>query len=283
MLAGVHAQFCRPGQALAAGQGMLLPFVSELPNNGPGPLFDHQRDIFLFYHGGCADADPERARAYSWGKLQRRQVVDALAAIGAPDIDVGCACDICNGSMPHNVTVERMQRSRFCAVLAGDAQTSRRQAESVVSGCIPVYVGPGFHTLPFGDAVDHASFSLFFRVRQYGWVVKDRPAPQNNELVASTWYLDARIAPEAIVEVDTIRDIEAHLRALPAEQVAAKQAALAANFHYFSYKPLPGQKVSGPGQLVLRQLCRRAQAIRASVSRPRPPPPGRRPLRSDAN
>lgn len=242
-----------------------------MPNRGPKALFDHERDIFLFYHGGCSVKEIDRE--FTWGKIQRREVVEALQSLNKPDVDMGCACDICPGSLPHNTTVDRMRRSLFCPVLAGDAQTSRRQSEVIISGCIPVYIGPGFHTLPFADDIDHASFSLFFKVQEVTWTVKEDYQSFNGPRVADTWYLDAKLQPEVIVEVPTLQHIELYLRNLAPAVVAAKQEALAANFHRFTYRPLPGSKLSGPGEIIVDRLCQRAKDIRDKLNRPKPPPP----------
>jgi hypothetical protein len=74
---------------------------------------------------------------------------------------------------------ERMLRSKFCLVAAGDTKTSRRLFESLAAGCIPVYLGyfegePGGFSmaaphplannasnLPFRTSVDWSSLVIF--------------------------------------------------------------------------------------------------------------------------
>jgi hypothetical protein len=63
--------------------------------------------------------------------------------------------------------LETMQRSTFCLVLPGDSASSRRTSEIFMSGCIPVFVGPPYATMPFGDAVDYKATSYFFNVTDH--------------------------------------------------------------------------------------------------------------------
>ena len=61
---------------------------------------------------------------------------------------------ICNHGM-HMTTImilqahedlrHNMQRSVFCLVLQGDTASSRRLTETVLAGCIPVFLGPPTH------------------------------------------------------------------------------------------------------------------------------------------
>ncbi len=45
-------------------------------------------------------------------------------------------------------------------------QTSRRLPEAVLTGCIPVFFGPPFHTVPLADQLDYRSFAIFFNFTQ---------------------------------------------------------------------------------------------------------------------
>ena len=39
-------------------------------------------------------------------------------------------------------------------------QSSRRVSEVILSGCIPVFLGPPFHTLPLAESVNYTAFSV---------------------------------------------------------------------------------------------------------------------------
>jgi hypothetical protein len=54
---------------------------------------------------------------------------------------------------PHRPMLEAMAGSVFCLVLPGNSQSSQRLTEAFLAGCIPVFVGPPWHTLPFAHEV----------------------------------------------------------------------------------------------------------------------------------
>ena len=71
-------------------------------------------------------------------------------------------------SPPSHVQVlEIMQTATFCLVLPGDSASSRRTSEIFMSGCIPVFIGPPYATMPFGDAVDYKAAAFFFNITDH--------------------------------------------------------------------------------------------------------------------
>jgi hypothetical protein len=50
---------------------------------------------------------------------------------------------------PHRPMLEAMASSVFCLILPGNSQSSQRLTEAFLTGCIPVFLGPPWHTLPF--------------------------------------------------------------------------------------------------------------------------------------
>ena len=54
---------------------------------------------------------------------------------------------------PHWEQMDEFTRSTFCMLLPGDSQTSRRLPEAIMAGCIPVFPGPPYHTLPIANMV----------------------------------------------------------------------------------------------------------------------------------
>ena len=63
--------------------------------------------------------------------------------------------------------LEIMQTAMFCLVLPGDSASSRRTSEIFMSGCIPVFIGPPYATMPFGDAVDYKAAAYFFNITDH--------------------------------------------------------------------------------------------------------------------
>jgi len=56
---------------------------------------------------------------------------------------------------------EEMMRSTFCLVVQGDTVSTRRLFDTMIAGCIPVFVGPDYNR-PFEDIIPYASFSFRF-------------------------------------------------------------------------------------------------------------------------
>ena len=65
-------------------------------------------------------------------------------------------------AMPHDLQMEMLRDSLFCLVIPGDTPSSRRLAETMLAGCLPVFFGPPYHTMPLADALDYPSFSVGF-------------------------------------------------------------------------------------------------------------------------
>ena len=54
---------------------------------------------------------------------------------------------------PHQGMLEAMAGSVFCLIMPGNSQSSQRLTEAFIAGCIPVFLGPPWHTLPFSTEV----------------------------------------------------------------------------------------------------------------------------------
>ena len=54
---------------------------------------------------------------------------------------------------PHGSMLEAMAGSVFCLIMPGNSQSSQRLTEAFIAGCIPVFLGPPWHTLPFSTEV----------------------------------------------------------------------------------------------------------------------------------
>jgi hypothetical protein len=78
-----------------------------------------------------------------------------------------------------------------------------------MTGCIPVFVGPPFHTMPLTHQVDYSSFALFFNITESAsWNV--------NETVQWELSMEKRGgANDAHFWIPDMPDIAAHLIAMP--------------------------------------------------------------------
>ena len=48
---------------------------------------------------------------------------------------------------------ERMRHTVFCPAFPGDSPSTRRLSEIFLAGCIPVFLGPPWHSMPFSETV----------------------------------------------------------------------------------------------------------------------------------
>lgn len=161
-LAGIHVVNER-GQLESAFQDMTWDktryFVAPYSSTNDPPPFqpELERNTRVFFQGGCAsDGSP--------GKALRQRLVDVFDSMNLSDTNVVCACAQCPGHASHAELMEALQKSVFCLLPTGDTQSSRRLTEIILAGCIPVFVGPPYHSLPFAQDVDYKSFAVFFNV-----------------------------------------------------------------------------------------------------------------------
>ena len=50
-------------------------------------------------------------------------------------------------------------------------QATQLLSEAFAAGCIPVFVGPPWHSMPFADIVDYKSSAIFLNISDYtGWM-----------------------------------------------------------------------------------------------------------------
>lgn len=79
--------------------------------------------------------------------------------------------------------MERMRSTLFCLVLPGDSASARRTSEIFMAGCIPVFLGPPYGSMPLADGgIDYRASSLFFNVTDYRWRLSSLSKPSQQVL-----------------------------------------------------------------------------------------------------
>lgn len=68
--------------------------------------------------------------------------------------------------MPYDELLASLQSSRFCLLPPGETASSRRLTDVVLSGCIPVFIGPPWHEMPLAEYVKYAEFAVFVTAPQ---------------------------------------------------------------------------------------------------------------------
>lgn len=201
-----------------------------------------RRDIFLFFLAGCSDSEDR-----SIGMRMRFAAVRVFGQIHESDVSVKCKCSSCPGREEHSHMIKRLSRSRFCLIIPGDTQASRRLTEVILMGCIPVFVGPPFHALPLGRYVDYNSIGYFFHVKHANWDFQSADA-QNVDM----WRLDS---PVTMIDVDFLIDIYTFLRDVRDCEIKRKQRALRDNRRFFVYEGTLKEEKPQAVDVVLHSLC----------------------------
>ena len=62
-----------------------------------------------------------------------------------------------------------MSSTLFCLVLPGDSASARRIGEIFMAGCIPVFLGPPYGSMPLAEegGIDYRAAGLFYNVKEY--------------------------------------------------------------------------------------------------------------------
>lgn len=251
--------------AASTGSSLIMPYVATLDLDLESDLLHNDRDLLLYYRGGCGHPDPSVRGLFAAGKMLRYDFVHSIEAERkADDIDIKCSCDICDNHTPHAEVMQGYRRSRFCPILASNVQSSRRISEVVLSGCIPVFIGPPFHSLPLHLDVDYSSMGIFLNVtNSSSWIDETSPHHLKNKLVTHLWPLDDVNLEAQLIPIDSMVHAVDYLRNLPPEVELAKRRSVLQQPFKFYYGPVPpsagGNGVTSElGHIAMRHMCRHA-------------------------
>ena len=239
----------RPG-----GSYTIAPYRADVY---PASTHGGPRDTLLFMKAMCRNGSTED----SIGIRMRWHVIhDLLRAniYNSPSIVAACSCGHCADATPHSQLLLEMASSTFCLVIAGDMPGSRRLSEIIATGCIPVFAGQPWHTLPLSSAVNYSAFALFYRFSSQPWL----RTPVDHELLlpGAPWHLGpaerATLARVPIVDVVDTAALVAHLRRLPHDVVASLQTGVRAAQPYFVLYDPDRTLPSNAAENTLREVCR---------------------------
>lgn len=218
---------------------------------------------FLFYKGRCIPP----TQFPSTGIMLRHDVMTALPE--RPDVLAECDGDQ-STPQSHSALLETMSQFRFCLVLAGDTSSSRRLADAMLAGCLPVFVGPPFHTLPFASTVDYASFAIFFNNTsarrlskeagetqeasgEYFWEAdpsKKKPIWAGE----ASWFVPDAHVQQFAIPIDSYGLIVPSLESMSKDEVNDRMEMMDGFASYFRYLPEYGGRASAT-QLIIDGIC----------------------------
>jgi len=133
-------------------KAVIVPFFSS-----PITLFFDRNDpkfsFFAAFMASCAEA---RHNGKWLRYIIAKELPQHLQSAPLPS-KIECVSNVKNSV--HKI----LHESIFCLVLAGDSPSSRRLSEVILNGCVPVFIGPPWHTLPLRHIVPYHDFSVFIQ------------------------------------------------------------------------------------------------------------------------
>eukprot|EP00884_Botryococcus_braunii_P021589 jgi/Botrbrau1/8113/Bobra.0308s0008.1 len=209
------------------------------------------------------------------GKVLRREFVKVVGANLDPDVIVDCsgaASRTAGTYTRHSEFTQLLSRTRFCPVILGDEQNSQHVVERYIAGCIPVFVGPPYHALPFEKEVWYSQSALFLNISDSYWLPgiamqwayprqrqdEDYPDFQQRQsqrdIRSLSWWFPSGINTQDMISLGSLEDVLPFLRAVPDSVVKQLLEAVGLNQGKFIYdwdwRGLPAANI-----LILDNLC----------------------------
>lgn len=174
------------------------------------PARELQERTGLVYSKATCHETANAGKAMRWYISEKVLKNATLEGLHVSGIDVSCTNAEYGGKYD---TFERMfecmSTSRFCLALPGDSASTRRLSEIMLAACIPVFVGPPYHSMPFHHSIDWAAAGVFFNISDYkSWLREEFQwslSTTQNVLTpndAQWWSPDANINSSLINIVD---------------------------------------------------------------------------------
>ncbi|KAL3132267.1 hypothetical protein ABBQ32_008853 [Trebouxia sp. C0010 RCD-2024] len=258
----VEALQRRPCSEPADQNYVVVPYASPhfIEDQGAWPAQSH----LLFFLGSCEDGEDA-----SYGKKMRSLFVKlvrqstSLSTDGSKDIYVHCTGD--QHSQAHDQLRHNMRRSLFCIVLPGDTASSRRLTEAVLAGCIPVFVGPPWSSMPLAHKINYTQIALFFQLNAFQEVLQET-LPDQHMLRGDDvfdyrgWSPDTDISAH-VVQAATASDIIDMLRSMDKHKVKhlLQNAAMVSSLFRYRHLSTDDEQHSSPTvpDAVIELMCSR--------------------------
>jgi len=250
--------------------GIVAHLATKEGEWGEGPW----RSTLLFYRSKCPDVaakqqsilDPFSDDSPTPAAFKVAAMLREFREYPDDDIDVTCT-----RAQPQAQEVASAMRSAvFCAIVPQPyRQATRELPAAALNGCLPVFFGPPYHSMPFSGDVRYREIAIFFNITGSGELptsgIDGTPHPPVPE---------GRLEPNAgvqgeIIEVGTFLEALEYLRALPPARVKAMQTALALERFKLSMRPPPGTKNGAQwaaGEIVVRRMCEYATKMNAILA-----------------
>lgn len=289
-----HEMLCREDSstAVARNAAILAPYVAATYETSEFRVTAEVKRVFIYFRATCAFGPGSWTPRFSSGKLLRRFVSFSLESIAARyykhrQIIIDSACighqeDV----VPHAEAWEAMRSSLFCPVIAGDTQSSMRLSEIILAGCIPVFFGPPFHTLPLADVITYSEFSVFIYLSPLllpNWIISDEEyqsmteevgytpprSVANNNTILDSWFMDEKEKSKFWFDAEDVIDGVKYLRrlSLKTKTISKMQRALEEARWLHFYPDRPDKKETSPlSKVIVEKICQRAMSLRRALN-----------------
>lgn len=253
------------GKQWKSDRNFVVPYVSA---NDVVDVIDYaEKTIKVFYRGGChLSRGPGQAMRYRLAQYFNHSSYE--------NVEFACTCSVCDGHDSHATLMQKLSKSVFCPIPSGDMQSSRRLTEIIISGCIPVFIGPPFHTMPFGNHVDWASISVIFSVTNLNlvrtWWPEEMGDAYNMNMKQAYKITDTDIKDTDLVKVESFDQLARHLFDMPKREICAKQAELSRVRQLFVFKQPQAQSRRRQSQvavdLMMENICISARNMNNAIA-----------------
>ena len=165
--------------------------------------------------------------------IEKNIFVEILA--NREDVSIVSRKESCKASPSERASsIRKMRSSRYCGILpAADRQSTIELPLAIQSGCIPVFLGPPFHSMQMVPDLDYSKMAVFVNL-----VDHTKSMWKINELKMQDGDLepDERINKEP-VEVPYLLDAIRHLQNIPSSIAGELHEQVVRQIDSFSYRP----------------------------------------------
>lgn len=223
------------------GKSVILPpvingYLSEA--NAPEILPVEKRHIMLYLRIPCFDESIEgQIQNHVSPNLLLLQSIEKSIFKGnlgnRDDIVIVSRQESCRASPSEQASSIRMMRSsRYCGILpAADRQTTIELPLAIHAGCIPVFLGPPFHSMPMALDVEYSKIAVFIHIVDHTkaiWKLDDLNM-QDGDLEPD------EAIHKAPIEVPDVLDAIKHLQNIPATVAGELHDQVVMQVDKFSY------------------------------------------------
>jgi hypothetical protein len=221
-----------------------------------------ERTVLAYNRAKCKPFMPPSTNA---GKLMRYFFSVKIWG-NSSDMNVRCTdkvqpvddLDPITGRQSFASMFDRMRHTVFCPAFVGDSPSTRRLSEIFLAGCIPVFLGPPYHSMPFSETVPYKELGVFLNISDTAEWMKVAPPewrlhPTERSGDAEWWVPDIEVSDVA-TKVKSAGEVEGVLKSIP-HNVLEKKLQLV---HQYGTRFAFLQKLSAPPNAVnslLAGLC----------------------------